>query len=434
MKILWATPWNKDSAIARVGAMVIEELQRMRVTVCVVRTEVAALVESKGFPSPPLARFPFQVGSLEGFDAVVVNFGDNWPFHGKGLQFLTATPCIAVLHDATLFNFYREEAHFSGNPDAVTKFFNEASADYGPLASSSADFKFGDADWNMTAAEQWPCMHKIAAQAHAVVVHSNHCIECLPQPVRCKTHVLMLPAFATPWKQPAPPLLDGGQILLCTIGHINENKRVASVIKAIAASAVLKERVIYVLAGPIEDALRDALQALAADLGLRGLRVLGRVTDREMSECLNASHIVCCLRHPTIEGGSASALEVLQYGRPTLVTDSGFYRQIPDEYVWKVDPNREEPDIIRHLENICSDYSKALEKAGRSPAWVSDNCSAKHYAEKIVKICLSLTPCEAVSHALEHIQTMASSFGVPANDPLRQRLSSVSKSLFQHGQ
>lgn len=434
MKILWATPWNKDSAIARVSAMVIEELQSMKVTVCVVRTEIAALVESKAFPSPPLARFPFQIGSLEEFDAVVVNFGDNWPFHGNGLQFLNTTPCVAILHDATLFNFYRGEAHFSGKPDAVTKFYNEASANYGSLACSAADVKFGDADWNMTAAKQWPCLNKIAAQAHAVVVHSNHCIECLPQPVRCKTHVVMLPAFTTPWKQPAPPLLDGGPVVLCTIGHINENKRVASVIKAIAASAALKERVTYVLAGPIEDTVRDALQALAADLGFRGLRVLNRVTDREMSECLNASHIVCCLRHPSIEGGSASVLEVLQYGHPTLVTEGGFYRQIPDEYVWKVDPNREDSDILQHLESICSDYPKALEKAERSPAWVSDNCSAKHYAERILEICLSLPPCVAVSHALEHTQMIASSFGVPANDPLRQRLSSVSKSLFQHGQ
>lgn len=434
MKILWATPWNRDSAIARVSAMVIEELQRMRVTVCVVRTEVAALVESKAFPSPPLARFPFQLGSLEEFDAVVVHFGDNWPFHGQGLQFLTATPCIAVLHDATLFNFYRGEANFSGKPDAMTKFYNEAYANYGPLACPSADVKFGDADWNMTAAKQWPCMHKIATQAYAVVVHSAHCIECLPQPVRCKTHVMMLPALATPWKQPAPSLRDGGPIMLCTIGHINENKRVASIIQAIAASAVLKERVNYVLAGPIEDTVKDALQALAANLGFRGLRVLGRVTDREMSECLNTSHIVCCLRHPSIEGGTARLLEVLQYGRPTLVTEGGFYRQIPEEYVWKVDPDREEPDIIRHLGSICSDYPKALGRARHSPAWVSDNCSAKHYAERILEICLSLRPCEAVSRALEHIQTMASSFGVPANDPLRQRLSSVSKSFFQHGQ
>lgn len=431
MKILWATPWNKDSAIARVSAMVVEELQRLGASVCVVRTEVAALIENKAFPSPPLARFPFQVGSLDGFDAVVVNFGDNWPFHGRGLQFLTASPCIAVLHDATLFNFYRGESYFRGGPPAVERFYTEASAYYGPLADSSADCKSGDANWDMAAAKQWPFMHEIASKAHAVVVHSNHCIESLPQSVRSKAHVVMLPAFATQWKQPAPPLLDRGPIMLSTIGHINENKRVASVIKAIVASATLKNRAVYTLAGPIEDAVRDTLQALAADLGFHGLRILGRVTDREMSECLNASHIVCCLRHPTIEGGSASVLEVLQYGHPTLVTDGGFYRQIPDQCVWKVDPNRENLDIIQHLESICSDYPKALEKARRSPAWVSDNCSAKHYAERILEISVNAHSSNAVTLALDRLQTLASSFGVAPSDPLRQRLSDVAKSLFQ---
>lgn len=433
MKILWATPWNMDSAIARVSAMVVEELHKMGVTVNVARTEIAKLVASSAFPNPPLARFPFQVGELDKYDAVVVNFGDNWPFHGGGLQFLSTIPCIAVLHDATLFNFYSGQAYFNGGLDAVEKFRKAAVVKHGSLDCSFADSEARGADWEMLAAKQWPCLDEIAIQSRAVVVHSNHCVELLPQSVRCKTHVLMLPAFATPFKQPPPALLDGGMVMLSTIGHINTNKRVSSVIKAISASATLKERVNYVLAGPIDDAVKDSLEALAAQLGFRGLRVLGRVTDREMGECLNASHIACCLRHPTIEGGSASVLEVLQYGRPTLVTDSGVYRQIPDEYVWKVDQNNETADIAHHLESICRDYPKAVEKARHSPAWVRDNCSAKRYADKILELCASLPASMAIAQALEQLRAKATSFGVSAKDPLHQRFSSVSKSLFQVG-
>ena len=430
MNILWATPWNNDSAIARVSAMVVEEFHKMGVRVNVVRTEIAELVASGAFPNPPLARFPFQLGGLDEYDAVVVNFGDNWPFHGRGLQFLATIPCIAVLHDATLFNFYSGQAFFNGGLDAVERFRKTAALKYGPLDYSATENEVRDADWGMFAAKQWPCLDEIATQGRAVVVHSNHCVEMIPQSIRCKTHVLMLPAFPTPWKQPPPPLLDGGMIRLTTIGHINANKRVSSVIKAIAASAALRERVVYVLAGPIDDAARDSLQALATRLGFQGLQILERVTDREMSECLNASHIVCCLRYPTIEGGSASVLEVLQYGHPTLVTDSGFYRQIPSEYVWKVDQNHESADITHHLESICRDYPKAVEKARHAPAWVRENCSAKRYADKILELCVSLPPSMAISQALEQLRAKAASFGVTANDPLHQRLSSVSKSLF----
>lgn len=429
MKILWATPWNVDSAIARVSSMVVPELMKLGVEVCVVRTEDILRVHSKPLPFAPLARLPFQVDLQDGFDAAVIHFGDHWPFHARALDLLQARPCVAVLHDATMLNFFLGKAHLNGGRAAVQKLCDEAVELYGPDPNATQPPNPDDYGWVTSAAGHWPFMHEITSRANAVVVHSDHCLKSLTETDRFKAHVVMLPAFATPRKRPTRPDLGDGKIALCTIGHMNENKRVASVLRAIAASPALRDRVIYSLVGPVEADQRASLESLASDLGYQGLRILGRVSDEELSSRLNGSDVICCLRHPALEGGSASVLEVLQYGRPTLVTDGGFYRQIPDELVWKVNPSDEVSDIARHLDAICTNYPTALEKASRAPAWVSDNCSAKRYAKKMVGICQNLLPFRAIGHARMQLEAKASAFGVRKKDPLRSRIASMSERL-----
>lgn len=431
MKILWATPWNVDSAIARVSAMVVRSLKRLGVEVSVVRTEDLTRVHSKPLQEPLLARLPFQLRAPGDFDAVVVHFGDHWPFHARALAFLKANPCIAVLHDATMLNYFLGKAHLTGGRSAVQKLCDEAIRMYGPLPSATGVPSLDHFAWVTSAAEHWPFMYEIASAASAVVVHSDHCVQALPESFRDKCRVLMLPACATPPKRLPRERLEESQVAFCTIGHMNENKRAASVMRAIAASPKLKDCANYTLAGPITDDQRVALESLATELGFRGLRILGRVTDAEMNECLNASDVICCLRYPTLEGGSGSVLEGLQYGRPTLVTNAGFYRQLPDDMVWKVDPENEVADIVRHLEGICVDYPKALEKSRLGPGWVRAHCSAERYAEKIMDLCRDLLHSKAVALSRGQLRAKVAALGGgEGHAPLNQRIDLVTESLF----
>jgi glycosyltransferase involved in cell wall biosynthesis len=431
MKILWATPWNVDSAIARVSATVVRCLKQLGAEVSVVRTEDLTRVHSKPLTEPFLARLPFQLRAPGDFDATVVHFGDHWPFHAKALAFLQANPCIAVLHDATMLNYFLGKAHLTGGRSAVQKLCDEAIRMYGPDPSATSAPSLDHFDWVTSAAEHWPFMHEIASKASAVVVHSDHCVEALPESCRSKCRVLMLPAFATPQQKLPRERLEGSQVVLCTIGHMNENKRAASVIRAIAALPKLMDRATYTLAGPITDDQRVALEALATELGFRGLRILGRVTDAEMNACLNASDVICCLRYPTLEGGSGSVLEGLQYGRPMLVTNAGFYRQLPDDMVWKVDPANEVADIVRHLEGICGDYPKALEKSRLGPGWVRAHCSAERYAEQIMDLCRGLLHLKAVALSRGQLKAKVAALGGrEGHAPLNERIEVVCESLF----
>ena len=83
--------------------------------------------------------------------------------------------------------------------------------------------------------------------------------------------------------------------------------------------------------------------------------------------------VICCLRHPVLEGGSASLLLALRSGRPTLVSDQGSYAEVPDELVLKCPPGREAAHVLHHLETVLDD-PRAAEDMGRR---------ARDYAESV---------------------------------------------------
>ncbi|MBC7980408.1 MAG: hypothetical protein H7Y36_07590, partial [Armatimonadetes bacterium] len=184
------------------SAIVVNLLNRWGVVVTVVRTEDLLQVSAKPIQTSPLSRLPFQVDALESFDIAVVQFGDHWPFHARALEFLNAAPCIAVLHDATMLNFFLGKAHFSGGRVAVQKLCEEGLRVYGPVPNAIEVPTSAHYRWAGPAAEHWPFLHGIASKADALVVHSNHLLTVLPDAFREKIRVLMLPACPTPHKRP----------------------------------------------------------------------------------------------------------------------------------------------------------------------------------------------------------------------------------------
>jgi hypothetical protein len=126
-------------------------------------------------------------------------------------------------------------------------------------------------------------------------------------------------------------------------------------------------------------------------------------------------------------------LEALQYARPTLVTNAGFYRQLPDELVWKIDPDNEVSDILKQLEDICDHYPKALEKAAPGPAWIHANCRADQYAQQILDLCLDLLPTKATTQGRRQLEARAASLGGQmTRSLLNERIALASDSLFHH--
>jgi glycosyltransferase involved in cell wall biosynthesis len=192
------------------------------------------------------------------------------------------------------------------------------------------------------------------------------------------------------------------KFVILTVGNITENKRSHSMIKAIGSSN-LRKCIIYRMVGSVTDTIRDRLETQAVQEGVE-IELLGHVDDDELAAHLQDADVVSCLRWPVLESASATAIEALLHGKPTIVTDAGFYLELPDECVIKVDPNKEVDGIRSALETLHDSEAHRLQIGSAARHYAETMFSADKYADRVIGMAdaaneakkIILKTCEAV--------------------------------------
>ena len=196
----------------------------------------------------------------------------------------------------------------------------------------------------------YPLFETFAKNAYGIVVHSNYALEKVKQKYKGPVLKLDLPYEAPEiditQRRYDPPL----EIVFC--GHAGPNRRLRQFLDAWSQISRPNYFRLF-LYGNINKA--DELLSLATKLGLAEfINVVGFVDDEELDRALSRSHLALNLRNPTMGETSASQLRYWANAVPSIVSDVGWYRELPDNVVMKVSPIREQEDIIALLESIIS--------------------------------------------------------------------------------
>jgi glycosyltransferase involved in cell wall biosynthesis len=186
------------------------------------------------------------------------------------------------------------------------------------------------------------------------------------------------------------------EVVVTTAGILNPNKCADAIIAAIAASPTLKKRCRYRLVGAISSGEKARLTALCKEVGYSGVDFLGEVDDETLTAELERADILSCLQiivpaQARSRGVSASAIEGMKSGRPIIVSDAGFYSDLPDGLVFKVPGSVDVQALVGVLERLAASetltgLAHVAEPLGkRSPPWRmtdrgTDNCgNPEHY-------------------------------------------------------
>jgi glycosyltransferase involved in cell wall biosynthesis len=139
--------------------------------------------------------------------------------------------------------------------------------------------------------------------------------------------------------------LPPGALILASFGHINPYKRVEAALRAVKSLRAGRPDVRYLLVGSISPSYD-----VRAAIGRAGLEdsvtVTGYVERRVFEDYVAAADICLNLRHPTAGETSASLLRLLGAGKPTLVTASGSFAELPPGVAAQVDLDASEGDLI----------------------------------------------------------------------------------------
>lgn len=279
------------------------------------------------------------------FDALLYHMG-NSPAHTAIWRALQRVPGVVVLHDFVLHHFMLGyAANVLGNVEA---YIAQARQFGGAEGERIAQLMLrGRAT---TAAFELPLCEPVLDAAQAIIAHSRY--------VRERVAALRpaLPSALVPMGVPLPPLiardeararlgLPSEALILASFGHVNPFKRVEAVLRALRVLRAEHPDVRYILVGSVSP--NYDLPAIVARAGLeQHVQITGYVERAAFEDYVAAADICLNLRHPTAGETSASLLRLLGAGRPTLVTASGSFTELPPGVAAQVDPDASEGDLI----------------------------------------------------------------------------------------
>jgi glycosyltransferase involved in cell wall biosynthesis len=370
MRIAWFTPFSPRSTIGHYSAAVLGELAREHAVVVF----APAGPDGDG-PRPtdfPLVRLPDTpppdlLAALAEFDAVVYHLGNYPPYHLPIYETAVRFPGVVVLHDLVLRDFFLDYAtRVARRPDQYPAMLRYA---HGPDAEVHGWEVIGG-----RAAEvindprrlDWPLFLPALRGAVGAVTHSAYARGRVAGAGGVPVAQLDFPLFG-----PARELADlshrpapaDGPVRLLTFGMLNANKLIHATIEAIARSRVLRSRVRFEVIGGGGDEYRAELRELVRRHRLEQVvHLAGWQPDDRLRAALVAADVVVNLRNPHTGESSASLLDSLVAGVPTVVWDHGSYAEFPDDVVVKV---KSEGELGPALERLVADPA-AREAMGRA--------------------------------------------------------------------
>ncbi|MBP0628112.1 glycosyltransferase family 4 protein [Cupriavidus sp. AcVe19-1a] len=383
MKLVLFTPACTASAIGGCSRLVAQALLDSGHDVSVVRTESENLLgsESHDFGCPVICWNDYErvTRLARSADALIYQIGNNYEFHCGAVEWLAQLPGIVCLHDFFLGHLFRGWAHtrLAQAREVLCTWYGDEIANRYFDASSHAT-------WVEDTRDIAPMTEWICSMALGVITHSNwgcgRVLTSCAGPVRVVGLAINKEIGAVRSPRRAG---DSGQLNILTIGHINPNKRVERVIRAISASPLLRQQVTYSLVGAIQPGTASQLSALATEVGVN-LVISGEVDEPTLLNAIEQSDVICCLRWPSLEAASASLIEALLNGKPAVVTDTGFYSEVPDSCVLKVRPENEIEDLQQALELLCRDGEQRWALGSLGQQWARKTFTAENYAKEVM--------------------------------------------------
>ena len=285
------------------------------------------------------------------FDVTLYQIGNSL-HHEAVYRALLQHPGVVVLHEHNLHHFMIARTIGQGN---TAEYIREMAYALGLEGSRLArEVLEGRQPYPLF---DVPLNERILDSSLGVIVHSQY----LQMQVRLQRPDLPVQVVPAPvgLYLPSPRRHELGwpeeSIIFACVGQVTPLKHVDLVLRALAR---LRERMPQACLLIVGEWLHPALDfaALTAEFDLhQAVRHLGFIGDiRHFMDWVATADVVLNLRHPTVGETSATALRALAAGRPLIVFDQGWYRELPDDACLKVAPMSEE-ELLAAMRRLAED-------------------------------------------------------------------------------
>lgn len=323
-----------------------------------------------------------------GHDVLLFQIGND-PLHAPSVEALAQrgkTPAVVVLHDFVLHHLFAAAYLDRGRVREYAQLLARCHGERGRRLGELALRGERDPVWDL---EPWayPLSQTVVADATALIVHSRlvrgavlreapgaHVVE-IPH------HVV--PAPRTPTAQARHELgLPSDRAVAVTLGIVTPAKRVGKVLEALALVPTGRRPFLFVGGALVES---DPLRAQAKTLGLAGdVAFGGYLSEEDFWKAASAADLAVNLRYPTMGETSGAVCRLAGFGLPVLVSDVGWFRELPSSFASKIPVGSGEVERLAEELSRCGERERASERAAAARAWGearSPELVARAYAE-----------------------------------------------------
>lgn len=291
-------------------------------------------------------RDPATLKRLDEYDAIVYHVGNDHRYHARMLDVMRAHPGVAVFHDFALQDFYLGLARERGD---ARIYLDEMAACHGAEARREAEEALarGGTPSAVALPVEFPLNCRAARAAEGIIVHSEWSRARFERvaPATPVAHINM-PVRAH-GDEPAPqktasafddaePGATPREISIATFGLITPGKGIERTLRALSSLEREGAPFRYTLVGAPNPYFDVAELIRESGLGDR-VRVTGHVTLAEFERRIAETDIAINIRERTVGETSASLCRIMAAGVAGIVSNVGWYAELPDDSVVKID-------------------------------------------------------------------------------------------------
>jgi glycosyltransferase involved in cell wall biosynthesis len=283
-------------------------------------------------------------------DVSLYHVGNSPEAHGWILEALRREPGVVVLHDFVLHHLVAGLTLGRKDGPGYLAAMERDAGIAGRLLGLGVIDGCIPPLWEVRP-EDFPLCGEVLDLATGLIVHSHYVGERVRErgyqgPVWHIAH----PAWPAPAVQ--PECIDGDPVI-GAFGNMNASKRVPQLLDAFERFHTTHPDARLLLVGA---AAGLDLDWRIEHEGLRDAVVREDYVDEERLWALMAGvDVVASLRSPTMGETSGTAIRALSLGKPLIVSDVGWFSELPDEVALKASVDERETDRLAHALEVLAD-------------------------------------------------------------------------------
>ena len=373
MKVAYFSPMPPErTGVADYSALLVSALGR----------RVELVVQRRGRKRAP-----------RGADLCLYHVGNNPDAHAWIVDALRRRPGVVVLHDFVLHHLVAGMTVGRGDGHGYLDAMEREHGVVGRLLAHGVLDKRIPPLWE-SRPEEFPLASFVLEHATGLVVHSN-AAAALARAAGYDRRIWVVPHPAWPVPELEAERRWNGLVVGC-FGVVNSSKRIPELLRAFARARGRHPHATLLLVGPTSPGfdLDRRLQRLGLEED--GLVREGWVDEARLWALMAGADVCVNLRHPTMGETSGSVIRALSLGKPLVVSDVGWFSELPGDVALKVPVDERETEDLEgalelllsredvrgrmgraaaklarrehDLERVADRYAAALEEAAGGPA------------------------------------------------------------------